>query len=272
MNGKAIKAPYSMKTSSIYIILILWICSFTSLAQNKPYNYNESRFNPYLNRFSVSIGLGTSLYDGEFAGLSNAVLQNYYLNPGGGVGLSYRFFERISLRAEINFFRLSAKSSFTPVNRSREFSSFNFDYYINAVIDIFRQSRIDGRFRKWNPYVFGGIGQVAFFPSHNLEGGLEGGDIGIDTTYLNYNYSNFSLIYPVGVGISYYFDKYHRISLEGNYRFTKTDFLDGYKSQASPNLDKYLTVFVKYTFVIDPEPRKSFSYQKYIGKSKKKKK
>ena len=261
-----------MKTISIYFILILWIFSYTSLAQNKPYNYNESRFNPYLNRFSISIGVGTCLYDGEFAGFSNFFNQNYYLNPGIGTGLSYRFFERISLRAEVNVFRLSAKSGFTLVNQSREFSSINIDYYLNVVIDIFRQSRIDGQFRKWNPYIFGGVGQVAYFPKHNLEGGIEGGDTGIDTTYLNYNYSNFSIIYPVGAGISYYFDKYHRISLEGNYRFTKTDFLDGYKSSGSPNFDKYLTVFVKYTFVIDPEPRKSFSYQKYIDKSRKKKK
>jgi len=261
-----------MKTSKIYILLILWICSFTVQAQNRPYNYDESRFNPYLNRYSISVGIGTCLYDGEFAGLSNFHNQNYYFNPGIGVGLSYRFFERISLRAEINFFRLSAKSGFTSPIHIREFTSLNFDYYINGVIDLFRQSRIDGQIRKWNPYVFGGIGQVVFFPNHNLEGGPEGASIGIDTTYLNYDYSKTSVIYPIGAGISYYFNKYNRISLEGNYRFTRTDFLDGYKSTGSPNFDKYLTVYLKYVFVIDPEPRKSFNYQKYIGKDRKKKK
>lgn len=260
-----------MKTSSIIIFLILWIVCIESVAQNKPYNYNESRFNPYLNRFSISIGAGIGIYDGEFSGMSNFVSQNYFLNPGIGAGLSYRFFERISLRAELNVFRLSSKSGFTSEKHSREFSSVNVDYYINGVIDIFPQSRIDGKFRKWNPYVFGGVGQIAYFPSHNLEGGTEGSDIGIDTTYLNYDYSNFSVIYPVGGGISYYFDKYNRLSLEANYRFTRTDFLDGYKSSGSPSFDKYMTVYLKYTFVIDPEPRKSFSYDKYIGKTRKKK-
>jgi len=258
-----------MKTSSIIIILILWICTIDSIAQNKPYNYNESRFNPYLNRFAVSIGTGIGIYDGEFSGMSNFVNQNYFLNPGIGAGLSYRFFERISLRAELNVFRLSSKSSFTSTKHNREFSSVNIDYYINGVIDIFRQSRIDGRFRKWNPYIFGGVGQIAYFPNHNLEGGPEGSEIGIDTTYLDYNYSNFSIVFPVGGGISYYIDKYHRLSLEANYRFTRTDFLDGYKSSDSPHFDKYMTIFFKYTFVIDPEPRKSFSYDKYIGKTRK---
>ena len=261
-----------MKTSSIYLTIFLWLCTIASFAQNKPYNYNESRFNPYLNRFSISIGAGLSVYDGEFAGMSNFVNQNYFLNPGIGAGLSYRFFERISLRAEINVFRLSSKASFTQPIHTREFSSINFDYYINGVIDLFRQSRIDGQFKRWNPYIFGGVGQVIYFPNHNLEGGLEGNEDQIDTTYLNYDYSKVSLIYPVGAGVSYYFDKYHKISLEGNYRFTKTDFLDGYKSSASPNNDKYLTVLIKYTFVIDKEPRKSFSYDKYTGKSRKKKK
>jgi hypothetical protein len=260
-----------MKTSSIIFILILWILGTESIAQNKPYNYNESRFNPYLNRFSISIGTGIGIYSGEFSGMSNFTQQNYFLNPGIGAGLSYRFFERISLRAEINVFRLSSKSGFTTEENAREFSSINIDYYINGVIDIFPQSRIDGQFRKWNPYVFGGVGQIAYFPNHNLEGGLEGSDLGIDTTYLNYDYSNFSLIYPVGAGISYYFNKYNRLSLEANYRFTRTDFLDGYKSSDSPGFDKYMTIQVKYTFVIDREPRKSFSYDKYIGKPGKRK-
>ena len=259
-----------MKTSKIFLALVLWALASNGFAQNKAYNYNESRFNPYLNRFSVSIGLGTSIYDGEFSGMSNFVNQYYFLNPGIGAGLSYRFFERISLRAEINIFRLSSKASFTQVQHSREFSSINFDYSLHGVIDIFRKSRLDGQFKRWNPYIFGGVGQVVYFPSHNLEGGQEGSEIGIDTTYLNYDYSKVSLIFPVGAGVSYYFNKYKSLSLEGNYRFTKTDFLDGYKSTGSPSNDKYLTLFLKYTFVIDKEPRKSFSYEKYTGRGRKK--
>jgi hypothetical protein len=261
-----------MKTSYIIVFLVLCTGCLTVLGQNKPYNYNESRFNPYMNRLSISFGIGTGIYDGEFAGMSNFLNQNYFLNPGGGIGVSYRFFERISLRAEVNIFRLYSKSGFTSPIHIREFKSINVDYYLNGVIDIFRHSRIDGRIRKWNPYLFGGVGQIAFFPSHNLENSMESVEIGIDTTYLNDNYSNFSVIFPVGAGISYYFNKYSSLSLEGNYRFTRTDFLDGYKSSESPNLDKYLTVFLKYTFVIDPEPRKSFSYQKYVENKRKRKK
>lgn len=260
-----------MKTSSICILLILWISTISVQAQNKAYNYSESRFNPYLNRFSVSLGLGTGVYDGEFAGMSNFFNQNFYLNPSLGAGLSYRFHERISARSELNVFRLSSKSGFTTPIHTREFSSVNFDFYVNAVIDVFRKSRVDGRFRKWNPYFFGGAGIVAFFPHHNLEGGQEGAEIGIDTTYLDADYSKISVIFPVGAGLSYYINKYNSLSLEGNYRFTRTDFLDGYKSTSSPHLDKYLTVSLKYTFVIDREPTKSFSYQKYIYKRKSRK-
>jgi hypothetical protein len=73
-----------MKTSRIYLTILLWLCTIGGFAQNKPYNYNESRFNPYLNRFSVSIGAGIGIYDGEFSGMSNFVNQNYFLNPGIG--------------------------------------------------------------------------------------------------------------------------------------------------------------------------------------------
>lgn len=260
-----------MWTSRVCMLLVLILGNYVTKAQNLPYNYNESRFDPYLNRLSISIGTGIGIYDGEFAGMSNFNNQNYFLNPGLGAGVSYRFLERISLRAEVNFFTLSAKSAFTTVNQNREFRSFNIDYYLNAVFDVYRHSRVDGMIRRWNPYFFGGIGQVVYFPSHNLEGGMEGAEMGIDTTYLNYDYSRFSLIFPVGAGISYYFNKYNFLSLEGNYRFTRTDFLDGYKSEGSPHFDKYLTVYIKYTFVIDPEPTKSFSYRKYLGKPRKRK-
>ena len=242
---------------------MLFLQSIYSLAQDKAYNYNERIFDPYLNRMSYSIGVGFGVYNGELSSFFDPSLQKYYLNPGGGVGFSYRFFERVSLRGEVNVFKLYSESSGKYQEQSRVFNSINIDYYLNAVIDLFPQRKIDGRFHRWNPFIFGGIGQVIFFPDDNKSGSTNIGEIISDTTSTSHTFSRASLIYPVGAGVKYYIDKNHCISLEGNYRFTRTDFLDAVQDLSHPPFDKYITIFFKYTVIIDPLPRKSFSYEKY---------
>ncbi len=252
-----------MKTRIILCFTMLFLMSIYSFAQDKAYNYNERIFDPYLNRMSYSIGVGFGVYNGELSNFFDPALQKYYLNPGGGVGFSYRFFERVSLRGEVNVFKLYSESIGKYEGQSRVFNSINVDYYVNAVIDLFPQRKIDGRFQKWNPYIFGGVGQVIFFPDDNKSGSTNTGEIISDTTAYPVNFSRTSVIYPVGVGVKYFIDKNHYISFEGNYRFTRTDFLDALQDLSHPPLDKYVTIFFKYTVIIDPLPRKSFSYQKY---------
>jgi hypothetical protein len=254
-----------------FILIILYIIPGTLYlyGQGKvSYNYDQKRFNPYLSRFSYTFSLGFSAYSGELSGFFDPDRQNYYLNPGLGYGMAYRISDHLSIRGEVNGFSLhSASIKYAETNRS--FTGFNLDYYLNGVIDLFPKGKIDGMFHKWDAHLFGGVGQVVFFPKSDVTGDTRTGIIVTDSSTSTYEYARLSVIYPVGIGVKYYLDKHHFLSLEGNYRFTRTDFLDAIKDLSHTPFDKYFSLFFKYTVIIDTSPRKSFEYDKYIKKRKK---
>jgi hypothetical protein len=247
-------------------LVILLLAGYGLKAQKVSYNYDQSRFNPYVNRISYSIGIGISAYNGELSKFFNPSRQFYYMNPAGGFGVAYRFFDHLSLRGDLNVFTL-ATESFKYKEKNRFFSGINIDYYLNAVVDLFPKGKIDGRFYKWDGHIFGGIGQVVFFPNYNETRDRKTGIIVPSEN--PQTYSRLSVIYPIGAGAKYYIDKNHYISLEGIYRFTRTDFLDGLKDLSHPQFDKYFSLMFKYTVIIDTSPRKTFEYDRYIKGRKK---
>jgi len=249
--------------------ILISFANFNAKSQGKvSYNYDQRRFNPYLNRFSYTFSLGVSAYNGDLSSFFEPNLQNYYLNPAVGFGAAYRINDRLSVRSEVNGFSLYSESV-NYADKNRSFTSFNIDYYLNAVVDLFPKGRIDGRFHKWDGHLFGGVGQVVFFPNSNETGDTKTGIIETDTATLTTEYTRVSVIFPIGAGVKYYIDKNHYISLEGNYRFTRTDFLDALKDLSHPQFDKYFTLFFKYTVIIDTSPRRSFKYEQYIKTRKK---
>ncbi|MBR9997421.1 MAG: hypothetical protein KFF73_00555 [Cyclobacteriaceae bacterium] len=232
------------------------------------YNYDQRRFNPYLSRFSYTFSLGFSAYSGELSGFLDPDQQHYYLNPGLGFGLAYRINDHFSVRGELNGFSLYSES-IKYAEKNISFTGINLDYYLNAVIDLFPKGKIDGKFYQWDAHIFGGVGHVVFFPNSTETTDTGTGIILTDSSTSYYDYAKLSTIFPVGAGVKYYIDKNHYLSVEGNYRFTLTDFLDAVKDLSHESYDKYFTLFLKYTVIIDTTPRKSFDYDRYIMKRKK---
>lgn len=250
-------------------IVCLFLGPFYVFSQGKvSYNYDQKRFNPYLNRFSYTFNVGFSAYSGELSGFFDPDLQNYYFNPGLGLGFAYRINDHLSVRAEANGFSLSSKS-INYGEKERSFTGVNFDYYLNGVVNLFQQGKIDGLFHKWDPVIFGGIGQVAFFPKSNVTNDFRTGIIVTDSSTSTHEHASLSMIFPVGAGVKYYLDKNHYISFEGMYHFTRTDFLDAIKDLSHTQFDRYFTLFFKYTVIIDRTPGKSFNYGDYIRNRKK---
>lgn len=232
------------------------------------YNYDQKRFNPYLSRLSYSFSLGFSAYNGELSGFFDPDQQNYYINPGLGYGMAYRINDHLSVRVELNGFSLNSKS-INYGEKNRSFSGFNIDYYLNGAINLFPKGKIDGRFYKWDPFIFGGVGQVVFLPKSNVTNDVKTGIIVTDSSTSTHEHASVSVIFPVGAGVKYYLDKNHYFSIEGNYRFTRTDFLDAIKDLSHTPFDQYFTLFFKYTVIIDTSPRKSFDYDNYLKNRKK---
>lgn len=252
----------------LILVCMAWV-PLSGFGQGKvSYNYDQRRFNPYLSRFSYTFSLGFSAYSGELSGFFDARQQNFYLNPGLGFGGAYRVNDRLSVRAELNGFSLYSESA-DFAERNMSFIGVNFDYYLNAVVDLFPKGRIDGRFHKWDAHIFAGYGYTGFFPDHSETDDSRTGIVLVDSASSSYEFRRFASIIPVGAGIKYYFDKNHYLSIEGNYRFTYTDFLDATKDMSTDTYDRYFTLFFKYTVIVDRTPRKSFDYQRYIRNRKK---
>jgi hypothetical protein len=248
----------------ILLLLLTVFCPDPTFSQDS-YTYQGRRYNPYLDRLSLGFGAGFSAYNGELSGFFNPSLQRYYLNPNLGIDFAYRYNDFLSLKGNLNFFLLFSDPIEKYDNENRVFWSVNIDYYLTGVVDILPQRKIDGLFSKWNGAVFGGIGQVVFFPQDNTTGGSKSGEIlkenGESGTY---DFARLSVIYPIGGIVKYYFDKNRYISLEGTYRYTRTDYLDAFEDVAHPPFDKYFTLQFKYTLIFDSNPVGFFNYKKYM--------
>jgi hypothetical protein len=253
------------KTVHYSLILAFTVLTAMPCSGQDVYNYSGKRYNPYLDRFALSIGAGLSAYNGELSTFFQPKLQNYYLNPGLGFSFAYRVLDNVSFKAETNFFTLSSKSEPVAGDSINEiFWSYNLDYFIAGVVDFIPQKRIDAMFSRWNGALSAGIGQVVFSPRDNVAGGKKFGQIiSSGATSSQYEYAKLSVIYTLGAAVKYFINKNNYLSLEGTYRFTRTDFLDALKDTSHTPFDRYVTLQFRYTIIFDSTPNGIINYEKY---------
>src|SRR5690606_21083476 len=100
----------------------------------------------------------------------------------------------------------------------------------------------------WNPYVFAGIG----VSTNNPKTLLDGEWIDLRPLQLENNpYEKYVLVFPMGLGLKYKLNSYVDLILEGNYRFTMTDYLDDISAY---NISEfYLDLVEDYTSGLHPD-------------------
>ncbi|WP_020530171.1 outer membrane beta-barrel protein [Flexithrix dorotheae] len=184
---------------------------------------------PILSSFSFNAGIGIAAYGGEISTPPDFAGQNNHLNPQLNLGLEYRLTHFVSIRAESSFFSLKATNLNDP---DKAFKSNNIEFYGAIVHDIIPKKSIESYYRRFSPYVYGGIGGVYFDPK-TIDGDesllIEEGDTA------TISHSNTSIIFPIGFGFKYYFHESLSMSIEGGTRITKTDFFDGFESKNDPD-------------------------------------
>jgi hypothetical protein len=75
----------------------------------------------------------------------------------------------------------------------------------------------------WNPYIFVGLGMS----TNNPETQLDGNWVDLRPLQLENNpYERYIVVIPSGIGLKYKFNVYMDFTLEGNYRWTFTDYMD----------------------------------------------
>ncbi len=196
--------------------LLLFFIADIGYAQSS--RIKRSRLYAGYNSFGIvklTVGAGTSWYYGDLC--DNCISPKANLN----LGAHLRFTERLSVKAELNWYQLEAQDHYEPRNLS--FKSNNIEFIAAGVVDLFQHSTNFYSRKRFTPFAYGGLGFTYFNPKAELDG----------VTYSlrplqteGVAYSPVTIVVPAGIGVRIKINQFIDLSVEGGYRLTFTDYLD----------------------------------------------
>ena len=204
-------------------------------------------------KFEIGLTGGIFVYQGD---LTPSPIGSYRtMRPTVNLFVNRNLNSSFSLRTSLFYGGLSGNDAAYENPTWRQQRNFNFKAR-NFELSEMLVWNAWSRDRKFVPYLFGGIGlsfldiqrdwsnfNGEFFSTENLASRLTE-DIAQETPTL-------IPVVPVGIGIQYSLRKNLYVIAETAYRFTKTDYLDGFSKAANPALyDHYQshTIGVLYKF------------------------
>lgn len=208
-----------MKKYSI-LLFILFEVAIELNAQS----FNRFRFEE---PWSFALHMGPSQYFGDLYSLWK---YNEGVQPDYNIAFSarYTFATRLKARGDLTYYQISGSDGIADPSSGRPPRNLNFrarnwegalllEYYLKPV----KRYTIERDFI--NPYIFAGIGITSNNPY------ADNGDRWISLRPLkteNRGYAPTALVFPMGLGVKYKANVWVDVFLEGNYRFTLTDYLD----------------------------------------------
>lgn len=202
--------------------IVLFLLFIIGIASAHGQNFLSWKLNDRY--FSVQTGIGFASYRGELK--HNGSIQNEISNIN--LAFEARLLPKLSARVELARYSIrghdkhAADSSFAR-QRNLSFESNNYELTVQGVF--FLKKYKGDYYKRWkvDPYLLAGIGTTFISPQATLQG----------QTYNLYelktedtNYSRFTLIIPVGVGLKWRVTPFINFITEINYRFTFSDYLD----------------------------------------------
>lgn len=186
--------------------------------------FNRFRFEE---PWSVALHLGPTQYFGDLYSLWK---YNEGVQPDFNVAISgrYTFGTNLKARADVSYYQISGQDNLADPRSGRIPRRLNFrarnweaallaEYYLKPV----KVYNITREF--FNPYIFAGVGVSTNDPQTRYR------DRWVDLRPLrteNEAYPGVVMVFPMGLGIKYKVNVYMDFFIEGNYRFTLTDYLD----------------------------------------------
>ena len=214
----------------------------------------------FSSKYEIGISAGVFVYQGD---LTPEKLGSYRtMKPGLDVYINKIISPVFSLRTSLAIGALKGddgKYSAPPYRQQRNFN-FNspvFEVSELAVADLSRNN-MSRRSSGLSPYVLGGIGfsflnikrDYSRFNSEYFAG--EPTTIAGLSADAQHSLPRILLVIPLGIGIRYPLSQRIMISAETSYRFTFTDYLDGFSKAANDaKKDSYLshTIGIVYRFI-----------------------
>jgi hypothetical protein len=197
---------------------------------------------PDLSNWQVGVNAGMFIYQGD---LTPSHFGSYKtMKPGFGIYVSRIISPSFILRTNLALGRLKGDDAKYNSPDWRQQRNFNFTSPITEISEllvwnIFKNNSNEAG-KRFSPYLFGGAG-ISFirvkrdYSNFNSEYFGDGSDlpsrIAEDMTT---NTPRKILVLPAGVGVEYYLSPKIALTAETNFRYTFTDYLDGFSKATNP--------------------------------------
>ncbi|GAB2488784.1 MAG: hypothetical protein EP311_08790 [Cytophagales bacterium] len=177
--------------------------------------------------WSISAGIGPTQYFGE---LYSFWKYNEGVQPDWNASFSvnYIFGTHLKARGEFTYYKMSGSDPPSDPRafrypRNLHFRASNME--LTGIVEYYwHPVKLNNITRHlWNPYIFFGIG----VSTNNPQAELNGTWIDLRPLQLENNpYEKYIMVFPMGLGFKYKLNVYMDLKVEGNYRFTLTDYMD----------------------------------------------
>lgn len=249
-----------MKSRVLYIVLILFLLPTMGFSQKWK-----------LSREELMYGIGFTNYFGDIGGSDNpdaSSLSDFdvaYTRPGLSIAYRYRFLERFAAKGSLSYLNFHS-SDVGSVNEGRNYSfSTNMfelyghvEYHITPEKQVVQYSKmaLRGGLERLNAainvYAFAGL-SVAYFKPKALDD-FDGSERFVGN-------KNLGLTFPLGIGLKYPIGPTTFVGLEISGRFTTTDYIDGFKPEASKSNDLYYSTVIYVSHKIKRKPKNLRKYR-----------
>jgi len=211
-------------------------------------------------KYEIGVNAGAIIYQGDLTPYALGSLNT--MKPVFGFYGTRNLNSRHAIRLQIMRGWLKGDDAKYDIPSWRQQRNFNFKTPVTEISGLFVWNLIglkpnEAGIINFSPYFFGGIGysflkikrdwsrfNVAHFASQTtILNGL--------TEDINHDVPKGIIVFPVGAGVRYGINEKLSFTLEGSYRLTGTDHLDGFSKAANPNMNDHyytLTAGLIYSF------------------------
>ncbi len=201
-------------------------------------------------RVDISGFAGFANYQGD---LSPDAIEFSETKVSFGGALRYHITDKLKVRANVYLGFISGSDandqSGNLTGRGWSFKADILEYCLMAEYHPIGKDRFGstGIFEpQITPYVFTGFGMVNTKPAVSVTNTADAG------LFPETDFTDTHMVLPLGIGVRADIFEFVSLGLEGGWRFTSTDYLDGVKMNGNPNAnDLYMFFGVTLTFFLD---------------------
>ncbi|HMD00161.1 MAG TPA: DUF6089 family protein [Ferruginibacter sp.] len=222
-------------------------------------NATVSDAQPDLSKWQVGVNVGAFIYQGDLTPSQFGSYKTW--KPGFGLYVSRIVSPSFILRTNLAFGKLKGDDAKYDQPAWRQQRNFNFTSPVTElseliVWNIFKNnSNEEGK--RFSPYLFAGAG-ISFvkvnrdYSSFNAAYFGDGEDLPARLQAdADHKLPRKLLVLPVGTGVEFYLTPKISLTAETNFRYTRTDYLDGFSQAANPDKNDFYhshTVGLVYKF------------------------